>query len=238
MKNIKRYTEHLKESDASPRRLGKMLIRILLKEEGVDPEEVRRIIQSGADLEVKDGSRLSLIEGGTPLHYAAARGHIEPVRDLIKAGAIVDQRDKGGMTPLHHATKDGRKDVVRELILSGADVNAVVKHYMLSPLHFAAVPHGLPDGEKTDIIRQLIEAGSKIEAEDWRGKTPLHRAVDFKQREAAKYLIQSGSDASSGFNSVEDLISFFNGDTGWVPLGLIPEGWRRSLRSQKIFGRS
>ena len=39
----------------------------------------------------------------TPLHHAAARGHNNAVKELIKQMADVMARDKNWMTPLHMA---------------------------------------------------------------------------------------------------------------------------------------
>ena len=60
--------------------------------------------------------------GTTPLHLAAARGHLEVVRMLVEAGAKKDQQTKDdGSTALHFASARGHLHVVRFLVESGAD---------------------------------------------------------------------------------------------------------------------
>lgn len=67
------------------------------------------------------------IDGGTPLHCAAWKGHAEAVGVLLDAGADVHARstnDHYGDTPLHAAAHGNHKEVVALLIARGANVNA------------------------------------------------------------------------------------------------------------------
>jgi cytohesin len=62
--------------------------------------------------------------GGTPLHYAALRGHKETVELLIAEGADVSAKTDDGFTSLHVAARHGRTEIGELLITKGADVNA------------------------------------------------------------------------------------------------------------------
>ena len=55
------------------------------------------------------------------LIWASGNGHIEVVRELIRAGANVHARDDYA---LRYASKYGHIEVVRELLRAGADVHA------------------------------------------------------------------------------------------------------------------
>ena len=83
-----------------------------------DQEEVKRLLQGGADPNGKDRFSGSALEG------AADGGFTEIVRLLIRKGADVNSRGKLGGTPLILAAAKGHLAVVRLLLESKADVNA------------------------------------------------------------------------------------------------------------------
>lgn len=78
---------------------------------------VARLIVAGADVH-RTGTN-----GWTPLHMAAARGHVEKARLLIDAGADVNRRTEidAGETPLMEAARGGHPETVRLLLEYGAD---------------------------------------------------------------------------------------------------------------------
>lgn len=92
--------------------------------------------------------------GGFALHWAAAQGFDEIVRELIRGAAKVDSRDGRGMTPLMIAVYRGHGDIVRLLVESGADVN--------SRDSSGAVPLQYSLGAKGDIFAYLQGQGAAI----------------------------------------------------------------------------
>ena len=118
MKNIKNYTDHLRESKRTPEELGKKLIGILSGRKTPDIEEVRSLIGAGADLEAKHR------DGWTSLHWAALRGHTEAAKALIGAGADLEAKNDDGWTALYHAAARGYTEAAKALIAAGADISA------------------------------------------------------------------------------------------------------------------
>jgi ankyrin repeat protein len=149
MKNIKHYTDHLKESQGTPKELGKRLIGILSSEKAPDIEAINALIGAGADLEARDGT------GWTPLHQAASRGHTEIAKALIQAGADLEAKNKLGRTPLHIAAYWGRTEAVKALIQAGAELDAKdVTGW--TPLNLATLRG------HTDAAKALILAGADV----------------------------------------------------------------------------
>jgi hypothetical protein len=76
------------------------------------------------------------VNGSTPLHYVAWKGHIEIVRLLLQNGAEVNMKSDGGSTPLRLAAIQGHVDILHLLVKNGADLEAQDNDGMRA-LHYA-----------------------------------------------------------------------------------------------------
>lgn len=94
--------------------------------------------------------------GWSILFYAAGRGNMAMVKDLIKAGINVNVSGKNDRrTALQFAIEGGHIDMVKILIDSGADINHIDSHGD-DPLYTAA------RCGQTDIAETLIHRGAHI----------------------------------------------------------------------------
>jgi ankyrin repeat protein len=73
-------------------------------------------------------------DGGTPLHLAAEKGHLETVKLLLEHAKDKNPADNIGSTPLHWAAQKGHLETVKFLLEHAKDKNPANKHGM-TPLH-------------------------------------------------------------------------------------------------------
>ena len=116
-------------------------------------EEVRSLIDSGADIEARD-----IHYGWTPLLYASSYGHIDIVKLFIDLGADIETKSNYGHTPLHLASYHGHIDLVKLLINLGADIEAM-NNDGETPAQVA----------KTTTVKKVIECYEHItQLKEWR----------------------------------------------------------------------
>jgi len=172
------------------------------------------------------GARPAIPGGKTPLHFAARDGHLEVVRELLDAGAEIEDRDPNDITPLLLAASNDRVAVARLLLERGADIQAI-DWYGRTSL-YAAIDvrnRDSPDpaaGSGTDtagnlvLIRMLLEQGanpntrirempvvrthvlplSSLSWVDFTGETPFIRAALAGDVEVMRLLLAHGADAN------------------------------------------
>ncbi|MEZ5448106.1 MAG: ankyrin repeat domain-containing protein [Thiolinea sp.] len=76
-------------------------------------ENVKRLIERGANVNYYNQSR------ETPMHAAAAKGHVNIMQLLRSRGANPHVRTVGNWLPLHHAVRFGHVPAARYLIQQG-----------------------------------------------------------------------------------------------------------------------
>jgi ankyrin repeat protein len=120
-----------------------------IESETVDSREVvAELIRVGADIHAAGTN------GWTPLHMAAARGHVEKARILIGAGADVNLRTEIDAleTPLMEAAFTGQPAMVRLLLQHGADPSMRDSIHNRTPLEIAQYVAKGPDPEVIDYL--------------------------------------------------------------------------------------
>ena len=159
--------------------------------------------------------------GWTPLIAAASYGWIDPVKELIAAGANIDKADIEGCTALLVAAMKGFTRVVKVLIEAGSDVDHEDKstrtalHHAVkkgntaivvmlidaganfdkaSSADYDCTPLFLASyGGKDEVVSVLVGAGANIDQPCSEGTTPLCIAVKYQEYDAAKILIAAGA---------------------------------------------
>jgi len=123
---------------------------------------------------------------------AVLRERADEVREALRAGEIVEDRDEAGRTPLTHAAIDGLGEITRILLDASADPRT--NDFLgMTPLHYAV------QGSHIEVVRLLLAAGADPNARDQRGNSPTHRAVFHSGGSAdaamvLRLLAQAGSD--------------------------------------------
>ncbi len=143
------------------------------------------LISEGADVNLKDPT-----SGFTALHATAFAGHIGVAEVLIEQGAEVIALGMAGSTPLHLAATFNHVDTATLLIDRGADLLAPRGTFERTPLHEAASKGSI------EVLELFVARGVDVDVLDSVGFTPLHRAIYFREKEAAKKLLELGADGS------------------------------------------
>jgi len=161
-------------------------------------EVVRMLLAKGANVAVMDQRKV------TPLNAATFGNDTATIRLLVDASADINTADTFiGLTPLINASGNRNLEAVKLLMAKGANVNAVSKTEGLPKIQtgtvqfggwtslLMAVPFGPPE-----LIKTLMDAGAKVNVQDYRGFTPLMLATttDHANPEIVKLLLANNAD--------------------------------------------
>jgi ankyrin repeat protein len=155
-----------------------------------DAAEVRRLVQSGADVNAAQA------DGATALHWAAYHGDASLASLLLEAGADVAAANRNGSTPLWLAASHGDAPMIETLLEGGADAN--------EPLPLGRRPLMLAArAGSVDAVRVLLDGGADPNAkEDARGTTALMQAADQGHADVIGILIEYGADVAAASKPV------------------------------------
>ncbi|KAK8131829.1 hypothetical protein PG999_000002 [Apiospora kogelbergensis] len=94
--------------------------------------------------------------GGTPLHIAAALGHLSTVKILIVYGADINAVDDARLTPAHYAALNNHGAVLSTLLENGANSNGV------DPEGYTLLYKAAENGYD-DVVERLLRHGVCME---------------------------------------------------------------------------
>lgn len=162
---------------------------------------VNKLLDKGADVNIRANYAKGGIEQVTALHVAAAKGHTSILGILLARGAKVDAQEKTGLTPLMSSSEQGH--VVPSILLldKGADPN-IQDYAGNSPLLLAVANNHL------DVARILIDKGSDVNLADGEFTTPLMLAAQYGHEEMVSLLLNGGADpkmrrGSNGYRAID-----------------------------------
>jgi ankyrin repeat protein len=163
-------------------------------------EVVRMLLAKGANVAVMDQRKV------TPLNAATFGNDTATVRLLLDASADVKTADTFiGLTPLINASGNRNLEAVKLLLAKGANVNAVSKTQDLPKIQTGTVEFGgwtpllmaAPFGP-SEIVTTLMDAGAKVNVQDYRGFSPLMlaAATDHANPEIVRLLLARNADTT------------------------------------------
>jgi ankyrin repeat protein len=171
------------------------------------PELARSSFRAGATRQAAkeyflDPIRRYVVAGDTALHIAAAAYQADLARELIRAGAPVDARNRFGDEPLHAAA-----------------VGAPGSRWWN------------PSAQAATIVC-LIQSGANPNAADKREVTPLHKAVRTRCAGAVRTLLEHGADPTrkNKSGSTPMVLATQNTGRGGTGLPIAKEQQREILR--------
>ena len=126
----------------------------------------------------------------TALMAASEMGHLDCVKQLLKAGAELNTSSDTGNTALIESIENGHTDCMEELIVAGADVNIRDKDHV-SPL-ITAIEKG--DSEN---VKYLLNVGVDVNVKNRTGDPALLVAVQFGHASIVQLLTEHGTDVNA-----------------------------------------
>uniref|UniRef100_A0A8C4V887 Uncharacterized protein n=1 Tax=Falco tinnunculus TaxID=100819 RepID=A0A8C4V887_FALTI len=131
------------------------------------------------------------MEGRTPLHRAAEKGHGDAVKVLLRHGAFMYGSDAEGKTPLHLAAQNNHSHILKMFLKEEARSCRNQHNF----LHMAALK------DESSVAKMLLKAGASTDGKDEKGWTALSYAVSQGSENTAKVLLAAGASVDS--NMVE-----------------------------------
>ncbi|XP_028169558.1 protein fem-1 homolog CG6966 [Ostrinia furnacalis] len=126
------------------------------------------------------------IEGAPPLWCAAAAGHLQLVRLLVRAGANVNSTTRTHSTPLRAACFDGHYDIVKFLVENGADIEIANRHGHTCLMIACYKGH-------IRIAKYLLSLDADVNRKSVKGNTALHDCAESGSLHILKMLLGHGA---------------------------------------------
>ena len=128
------------------------------------------------------------VEGKTPLYWAARRGDVYAVEQLLLAGANVNAQDHGKDTPLGAAGRAASVRCIELLLVAGAKVDAK------DCFGYTSLANICKWQTDPALARPLILAGADPNSLDKKGATVFARSARYNTSKIGSFLLDRGAD--------------------------------------------
>jgi len=148
-----------------------------------DLEALREVLAANGDLNVAD------YDLRTPLHLAAAGGHLDVVRFLVEEAHCPVLRDRFGSLPTDDAQRGGHTEIKRYLCGLQAAGNDPQGPSETDALRAWTLCHKAHTGDLA-ALRKALEAGQDLSIADYDGRTALHLAAASGHLDVVRFLVK------------------------------------------------
>lgn len=207
------------EKDMNTQNSNHMSNDLLIAAKNGDVGEVKRLVSTGADIEIRDANRRTplmlatlanhvevakiLIEKGanvnaqdhikdSPFLYAGANGYLEIGKLCLTHGADFKVYNRYGGSALIPASEKGHVETVAELLkVKGFPINHVNNLGWTAVLETVILTNGGP--KFIQILKMLVDAGCDVNIPDSDGVTALTHAKRQKYQAMIKILETAGA---------------------------------------------
>jgi len=125
-------------------------------------------------------------QGYTPLMVATLRGDVQSATDLIRRGANLNQKGKGGNTALHLGIKYRNMDIV-QLLLKNPHIKVTIKNDLGNTPLFEVI-HLLKENDRQMVTIELLKKGADISTANKTGTTIVNVAQEKKLSQYIQFL--------------------------------------------------